>query len=86
MTVPPTLPSKPSGSVLTESMLLAGRMIKRWRLEPLLPLQSLLFPTLLLIVYFLLAPGWCRCARWPVGCLVRWARVSGFPPNAGRVC
>ncbi|EID18251.1 ABC transporter permease [Mycolicibacterium phlei] len=55
MTVPPTLPSKPSGSVLTESMLLAGRMIKRWRLEPLLPLQSLLFPTLLLIVYFLLA-------------------------------
>ncbi|MGV0853550.1 ABC transporter permease [Mycolicibacterium phlei] len=50
-----TAPTGLHSSVLSESMLLAGRQIKRWRLQPLVPLQSLLFPTLLLVVYFVLA-------------------------------
>ncbi|MGE2688619.1 ABC transporter permease [Mycolicibacterium pulveris] len=36
---------------LVESLLFAGWYIRRWRSEPLVPLQSLAFPTLLLIVY-----------------------------------
>ncbi|MEU0496349.1 ABC transporter permease [Mycobacterium sp. NPDC006124] len=38
----------------TESMIFAGRLITRWRRNPLVPLQSLLFPTILLIVYYML--------------------------------
>jgi ABC-2 type transport system permease protein len=37
-----------------ESMVFAERLLTRWRRNPLVPLQSLLFPTILLIVYYLL--------------------------------
>ena len=46
--------SPPRTSLVTESLLLASRHINRWRTEPLLPIQSLVFPTLLLIIYYLL--------------------------------
>ncbi|HEX2284369.1 MAG TPA: ABC transporter permease, partial [Mycobacterium sp.] len=39
---------------VAESLLLAGRHIRRWRSDPLIPIQSVVFPTLLLIVYSLL--------------------------------
>jgi len=41
-------------SLPVESVLLAGRHISRWRTEPLIPIQSIVFPTLLLIIYHLL--------------------------------
>lgn len=37
-----------------ESAIFAGRLMTRWRRNPLVPLQSLLFPTILLIVYYML--------------------------------
>ena len=37
-----------------ESAVFAGRLMTRWRRSPLVPLQSLLFPTILLIVYYML--------------------------------
>lgn len=37
-----------------ESLVFAGRLMTRWRRNPLVPLQSLLFPTILLIVYYML--------------------------------
>jgi ABC-2 type transport system permease protein len=49
-----TTNSPPRTSLVTESLLLASRHINRWRTEPLLPIQSLVFPTLLLIIYYLL--------------------------------
>lgn len=39
---------------LAESLVFAGWYIRRWRSEPLVPLQSLAFPTLLLVVYHML--------------------------------
>lgn len=42
-------------ALLSESVVFAGRLMTRWRRNPLVPLQSLLFPTLLLIVYYMLA-------------------------------
>lgn len=45
----------PRGHALaTESAVFAGRLLTRWRRNPLVPLQSLLFPTILLIVYYML--------------------------------
>jgi ABC-2 type transport system permease protein len=44
----------PRTSLVAESTVLAGRLLKQWRRSPTVPLQSLLFPTLLLIVYDLL--------------------------------
>ncbi|MCX2713503.1 ABC transporter permease [Mycolicibacterium sp. J2] len=41
-------------SVLTESWIFAGRLFVQWRRYPTVPLQSLLFPTVLLITYSLL--------------------------------
>jgi ABC-2 type transport system permease protein len=41
-------------SLATESVVFAGRLMTRWRRNPLVPLQSLLFPTILLIVYYML--------------------------------
>ena len=38
----------------SESVVFAGRLLTRWRRNPLVPLQSLLFPTILLVVYYLL--------------------------------
>ena len=40
--------------VAVESAVFAGRLMKLWRRNPLVPLQSALFPTILLIVYYLL--------------------------------
>lgn len=37
-----------------ESVVFAGRLMTRWRRNPLVLLQSLLFPTILLIVYYML--------------------------------
>ncbi|MCV7422844.1 ABC transporter permease [Mycobacterium yunnanensis] len=40
--------------VVVESAVFAGRLMTLWRRNPLVPLQSALFPTILLIVYYLL--------------------------------
>ena len=44
----------PRNSLVAESLVFAGRHVSRWRVEPVIPIQSVLFPTLLLIVYYLL--------------------------------
>lgn len=41
-------------ALATESAVFAGRLMTRWRRNPLVPLQSLLLPTILLIVYYML--------------------------------
>jgi ABC-2 type transport system permease protein len=41
-------------SLVNESLVFAGRHLSRWRTEPVIPIQSLVFPTLLLIIYYLL--------------------------------
>ncbi|MDQ1738172.1 MAG: type transport system permease protein [Pseudonocardiales bacterium] len=41
-------------SLLRESMIFAGRRLTRWRRSPIIPIQALLLPTLLLITYRLL--------------------------------
>jgi len=41
-------------ALASESVVFAGRLMTRWRRNPLVPLQSLLFPTILLIVYYML--------------------------------
>lgn len=38
-------------SLLTESWIFASRLFTQWRRYPMVPLQALLFPTLLLIIY-----------------------------------
>lgn len=43
-----------SHPLANESAVFAGRLMTRWRRNPLVPLQSLLFPTILLIVYYML--------------------------------
>jgi ABC-2 type transport system permease protein len=49
-----TTNTPPQTSLLAESLLLAGRHANHWRNMPAIPIQSLLLPTLLLIVYYLL--------------------------------
>lgn len=44
----------PRTSLPAESAVFAGRLLVKWRRNPVIPLQSLLFPTILLIVYYLL--------------------------------
>jgi ABC-2 type transport system permease protein len=44
----------PRSSLAIESLLFAGRRVSRWRRQPILPIQALLFPTLLLVTYNLL--------------------------------
>ena len=41
-------------SLFTESFLFAGRHVRHWRRLPVIPIQSVLLPTLLLVVYYLL--------------------------------
>lgn len=47
-------PPPPRTSLITESSVLAGRLLLQWRRNPLVPLQAIMFPTILLIVYYLL--------------------------------
>jgi ABC-2 type transport system permease protein len=49
-----TANTSPRTSLVNESLVFASRHLHRWRTEPVLPIQSLLFPTLLLIIYHLL--------------------------------
>jgi ABC-2 type transport system permease protein len=42
------------GSLLNESLVFAGQLLTHWRRSPLVPIQSVLFPTFLLITYYLL--------------------------------
>ena len=44
----------PSPALLRESAVFAERLLTRWLRHPLVPLQSLLFPTILLFVYYML--------------------------------
>lgn len=44
----------PATSLLAESTAFAERQFTQWRRNPVIPLQCLLFPTILLIVYYLL--------------------------------
>ena len=41
-------------SVAFESVAFAGRLLLRWRRHPIVPIQALLFPTVLLVTYYLL--------------------------------
>ena len=41
-------------SILTESWIFAGRLFTQWRRYPMVPVQALLFPTGLLVIYGLL--------------------------------
>ena len=47
-----------SHSFGAESVVFAGRLFTHWRRYPIVPIQALLFPTVLLIIYSLL--GWGR--------------------------
>lgn len=49
-----TLTRPRRGALASESLVFAGRLLTRWRRNPLVPLQSLLFPTILLVVYYML--------------------------------
>ncbi|WP_167759348.1 ABC transporter permease [Mycobacterium sp. PS03-16] len=49
-----TRPTPAPSSLLVESVVFAGRLFTRWRREPVVPIQALLFPTFLLITYDLL--------------------------------
>jgi ABC-2 type transport system permease protein len=49
-----TTNTSPRSSLVNESLVFAGRHLSRWRTEPVIPIQSLVFPTLLLIIYYLL--------------------------------
>jgi ABC-2 type transport system permease protein len=41
-------------TLLSESLVIAGQHFTHWRRDPLVPIQSLVFPTFLLITYYLL--------------------------------
>lgn len=41
-------------SLVAESLLFARRLLMRWRREPVMPVQAVLYPTFLLITYYLL--------------------------------
>ncbi|CAN5254403.1 ABC transporter permease [soil metagenome] len=41
-------------SYVSESLVYAGQLLTHWRRDPMVPIQSLLFPTFLLITYYLL--------------------------------
>lgn len=47
-------PTTQQHSIWTESWVFAGRLFNQWRRYPAVPLQALLFPTLLLVIYGLL--------------------------------
>jgi ABC-2 type transport system permease protein len=49
-----TADMSPRNSLVVESLVFASRHVSRWRIEPVVPIQSVAFPTLLLIVYYLL--------------------------------
>lgn len=49
-----TVNTPASHSLFTESLLFAGRHVRHWRRLPVIPIQSVLLPTLLLVVYYLL--------------------------------
>ncbi len=44
----------PRSSLAAESLLFAGRLLTRWRRQPMVLIQALVFPTFLLITYKLL--------------------------------
>ena len=43
-----------TNSLAADSRLFAKRLLLRWRREPVMPIQALLYPTFLLISYYLL--------------------------------
>jgi ABC-2 type transport system permease protein len=49
-----TSPAQLKNSFATESAIFAGRLFTHWRRYPIVPIQALLFPTVLLIIYALL--------------------------------
>ena len=49
-----TSSSQSQHSLATESWIFASRLFIQWRRYPMVPLQALLFPTLLLVIYGLL--------------------------------
>ncbi|BBY29759.1 ABC transporter permease [Mycolicibacterium sediminis] len=46
--------SPPRFALVQQSAIFAGRLLTKWRRDPLIPLQSLLFPTILLFIYYML--------------------------------
>ena len=49
-----TTNAPPRSSLVGESLLFAGQLLTHWRRAPMVPIQALLFPTFLLITYYLL--------------------------------
>ena len=49
-----TADAPPRTSLAIESLVFAGRLLTRWRRNPIVPIQGLIFPTFLLITYDLL--------------------------------
>lgn len=49
-----TRSAPPRGSLANESLVFAGQMLRHWRRDPLVAVQAMLFPTFLLITYYLL--------------------------------
>jgi ABC-2 type transport system permease protein len=49
-----TTNTSPRNSLVNDSLVFAGRQFSRWRNDPVIPIQSLVFPSLLLIIYYLL--------------------------------
>lgn len=43
-----------TSSLVIESVVFAGRLFTRWRRDPMVPVQSLLFPTIMLVIYHVL--------------------------------
>jgi ABC-2 type transport system permease protein len=94
-----TATTSPRNSLVVESLLFASRHINRWRTDPLVPIQSLVFPTLLLIVYYLLLgesmtritgtknlEGLVPMCALAGGCSGRLEQASAFAPNVKAVC
>lgn len=46
--------TRPRQSAVTESLIFAGRIFSHWRRSPVVPIQSLLFPVVILVTYYLL--------------------------------
>lgn len=61
-----------TNSLAAESRLFAKRLLLRWRREPVMPIQALLYPTFLLISYYLLVGK-------------SMVRITGTEPLAGLV-
>lgn len=90
----------PLTAFVSQSASEAGRLLRRWRRDPIVAVQALLFPTFLLIIYKLLVGKSVLaitghdslyglvppCARWSAPCSEPSAPVWLCRPNGSPVC